>query len=32
MIESLVSQQANYIEKMEENLYAVDQFRKVSLI
>ena len=31
-LESLVCQQANYVEKMEENLYAVDQFRKVSLI
>lgn len=28
----LVCQQANYVEKMEEDQYAVDQFREVSLI
>ena len=31
-LESLVCQQANYIEKMEENLYAHEQFGEVSLI
>ncbi len=32
LLESLVCQQASYVEKMEENQYAVDQFREVSLI
>ena len=32
LLEWLVCQQANYVEKIEENQYAVDQFWEVSLI
>ena len=32
LLKLLVCRQANYAEKIEGNLYAVDQFRKVSLI
>lgn len=32
LLEWLVCQQADYVEKMEENQYAVDQFWEVSLI
>jgi hypothetical protein len=32
LLESLACQQASHVEKMEENQYAVDQFREVSLI
>jgi len=32
LLELPVCRQANYAEKMEENQYAVDQFREVGLI
>jgi hypothetical protein len=32
LLELLMCQRANYVEKMEDNQYAVEQFREVSLI
>jgi len=32
LLKLLVCQQANYVEKIEENLYAVDQLREISII